>query len=66
MPRLDSLRPQKTTRYEFEIFWIIYFVEVCGCFFMRFVVGEGKNGAVIDEFFSKLRFAGWFGHPEYG
>ena len=35
-------------------------------FFMRFVVGEGKNGAVIDEFFSKLRFAGWFGHPEYG
>ena len=66
MPRLDSLRPQNTMQYEFEIFWIIFFVEVCGRFFARFVFGEGENGAVIDEFFSKLRFAGWFGHPEYG
>jgi len=66
MPRLDSLRPQNTMRYEFEIFWIIFFVEVCGRFFARFVFGEGENGAVIDEFFSQLMVAGWFGHPEYG
>ena len=51
MPRLDSLRPQNTMRYEFEIFWIIFFVEVCGRFLMSFFLGDkGKIGAVFDEF----------------
>ena len=53
-------------RYEFEIFWIIFFVEVCGRFFTSFFVGKWVNGAVFEEFFSQLMFAGWFGHPEYG